>query len=144
MPTAINSTQNATMESIPEMDEQQAQELWEEVHKNAMEHWSDDNISPPFSEMDLERKTLNKNGPKTFQEDVKMPESETHPSDLGQYIYKTATLRIPSIRKTRNIKACVPDKLEAILSAPIRCTLPLIELMKVRLALWEKFDREAC
>ena len=71
MPAAINSTQNATIESIPEMDEQQAQELWEEVHKNAMEHWSDDNISPPFSEMDLERRTLNEKGPETFQEDVK-------------------------------------------------------------------------
>ena len=141
MPAAINSTQNATMESIPEMDEQQAQELWEEVHKNAMEHWSDDNISPPFSEMDLERRTLNENGPETFQEDVKMPESETHPSDLGQYIYKTATLRIPSIRRPKTSKL-VPDKLEAILSAPIRCTLPLIELMKVRPALWESLTKK--
>ena len=33
MPAAINATQNATMESIPEMDEQQAQELWEEASK---------------------------------------------------------------------------------------------------------------
>lgn len=30
---------NATLGDILEMDEQQAHEQWEEVHKNSMEHW---------------------------------------------------------------------------------------------------------
>ena len=41
-------------ESIPEGDEQLAQDMWGAVHKHAEENWSDDNASPPFSEMDLD------------------------------------------------------------------------------------------
>ena len=81
---------------------------------------------------------------KTFQEEVLakcMNPSETHPSNLGQYIYKMATLRIPSIKRPETSKL-EPDKLQAILSAPIRCTLPLIELMKVRPALWESLTEK--
>ena len=140
MPTA-RSNQNATKESIPEMDEHQAQELWEEVHKNAMEHWSDDNISPPFSEMDLERRSLDKNGIGTLQEEVRTPESQTHPSDLGRYIYKTPTVQIPSMERPKT-STPEPDELQAILSAPIKCTLPLIELMKIRPALWESLTEK--
>ena len=47
-------TQSMNLEGIPEVDEQHARELWDAVHKNAVENWSNDNVSPPFSEMNLE------------------------------------------------------------------------------------------
>ena len=46
-----------TLDSILEVDEQQARELWEAIHKNVVENWLDDNVSPPFYEMNLEQAT---------------------------------------------------------------------------------------
>ena len=42
-------------ESIPEADEILAEDMWGQVRKHAEEYWSDNNVSPPFSEMDLDQ-----------------------------------------------------------------------------------------
>ena len=42
-------------ESIPEADEILAEDMWGQVRKHAEENWSDNNVSPPFSEMDLDQ-----------------------------------------------------------------------------------------
>ena len=57
----INRTRDAHEESIPEADEALVQDMWKEVRKNAKENWSDDNISPPFLEMDLDSLNGSKN-----------------------------------------------------------------------------------
>ena len=46
--------QSIGLEGILEVDEQHARELWEAVHKNTVENWTDDNVFPPFFEMNLE------------------------------------------------------------------------------------------
>ncbi len=48
-------TRSMTLEGILEVDKCQAKELWEAVHRHAVENWSDGNVSPPFSEMNLEQ-----------------------------------------------------------------------------------------
>ena len=45
--------ENASMERIPDVDERQARELWDEVNRNAIEQWSDQEFYPPFSEIDF-------------------------------------------------------------------------------------------
>ena len=46
MPRPQSEMKTLTLEGIPKVDEQQAQELWDEVQRKAMEQWSDDNITP--------------------------------------------------------------------------------------------------
>ena len=57
-------------------------------------------------------------------------------SDPEQYIDQTTTIRVPSVQKMKREEK-PSDDLEAIPSAPITCTLPLIELMKLKPDLWE-------
>ena len=93
---------NHRLEGIPEVDEQQARELWEAVHKNATDNWSDTNVSPPFSEMNLEQPEWNEEEPNASKDEflsVGSQPKSSEPSDLGQYIDKAATLYVPSMRK---------------------------------------------
>ena len=46
---------SAIGESIPEANEILAEDMWGQVRKHAEENWSDNNVSPPFSEMDLDQ-----------------------------------------------------------------------------------------
>ena len=101
-----------------------------------MEHWSDGKASSPFSELEFGSRSGGQNGRRKDRHEVQTPKIETDPSDLEQYIDKAATLHVPSLQKTRETKD-VPRDLQAILSAPIKCTLPLIELLKLRPELWE-------
>ena len=39
-------SQNIGLEGILEVDMEHGRELWEVVHKNAMDNWSDENVSP--------------------------------------------------------------------------------------------------
>ena len=45
--------ENASMESIPDVDERQARELWDEVNRNAIDQWYDQEFYPLFSEIDF-------------------------------------------------------------------------------------------
>lgn len=57
MPMPLEEIRSVTLEIIPKVNEQKAQELWEKVHQNAMENCSNDDVSSPFYEMDLGLKT---------------------------------------------------------------------------------------
>ena len=48
-------SREAIGESIPEADEILAEDMWDRVRKHAEENWLDNNVSPPFSEMDLDQ-----------------------------------------------------------------------------------------
>ena len=48
---------------------------------------------------------------------------------IDKDIEKATTLNVPSLRKPLQVLNLLVD-LQAILSAPINCTIPLIELMK--------------
>ena len=49
-----NVKQTIGLEGIPEMDEGLAKEMWEIVHKRAIEEWTDSNNSPPFTKIEME------------------------------------------------------------------------------------------
>ena len=87
------------------MDKQHARELWEVVHKNTMENWSNDNVSLPLSKMNLERPKWNEVDPNVMQDEILSLESQpsqiSNPFKLGQYIGKVATLHVPLMKKPR-------------------------------------------
>ena len=98
---------------------------------------------PPIEEIDLEQKTLELEvrseyggmGSEASQES-KADSFKTLPSYLGEYeanseIRKLPTLKMPS-PKTLNISS-----LSMLLSAPIKCTLPLPNLLRARPKMWE-------
>lgn len=49
----MNKNESANCDGILEVDKQQAQELCKKVHKTAMEHCSNDNVTPLYFDMDL-------------------------------------------------------------------------------------------
>ena len=113
------------MESIPNVDKRQARELWDEVNRNAIDQWSDQEFYPPFSEIDFKCKKYENQGDARSPDDVQTPRTETEPSNLGQYIDKAATLNLPSLRRPKQMSN-MPSELQAILSGPIKYTMPLI------------------
>ena len=70
MPATINASENTIIDGIPEMDELQATELWDDVNKNAMEQWSNNNVSPPFSKIDFGQELWNDQSPKANQDEI--------------------------------------------------------------------------
>ena len=109
--------------------------MWEAVHENIVESWFDDNISPPFFDINSEHLEWNEVDPNRVQDEILFldfqPSGQSDPLDLGQYIDKVATLYIPSMRTPR-VQGKEATNLQAIISTPITCTLSLIELMKVK------------
>ena len=78
-------------------------------------------------------------GSKASQES-KADSFKTLPSYLGEYeanseVRKLPTLKMPS-PKTLNISS-----LSMLLSAPIKCTLPLVDLLRARPEMWEEVAR---
>lgn len=98
-------SREAIGESIPESDEILAIDMWGQVRKHTEENWSDDNVSPPFSEMDLdqlkihERHELYENLSRKSQY-IK----ETKPSDVGPYMDQAAMYYIPLVRRAVKIE----------------------------------------
>ena len=113
--------------------------MWEAVHKNVVDNWSDDNVFPSFSEMNFEQPEWEEVEPNASKDEFLSVDSHlkhSKPSDLGEYIDRATMLYVPSMRNPRANKKELAN-LQAILLAPITCTLPLIELMKVKTELWE-------
>ena len=57
------------------------------------------------------------------------------PSYLGEYEGHSTVVKIPSTRRELP-KERERGNLQAILSAPVTCTLPLVDLLKLRPKLW--------
>lgn len=101
-----------------------------------MEHWSDGKVSPSFSKLNFGNRSNGFTGHNEDRHEAQTPKTEADPSDLRRYIDRAATLRIPSLQKSMETKDALGD-LQAILSAPIKCTLTLFELLKLQPELWE-------
>ena len=94
--------QTISLEGIPKVDEQQARELWEDVHRKAIDNWSNTNISPPFFEMNLEQPEWNEGQPDTLKDkflSLYFEPQLSKPSNLGEYIDRAATFYVLSMRK---------------------------------------------
>ena len=64
------------MESILDVDECHARELWDEVNCNAIDQWSDQEFYPPFSEIDFKCKKYEDQGDTRSPEDVQTPRTK--------------------------------------------------------------------
>ena len=132
--------------SIPEVDEEWGNQLWEAVKKTYGGKEGSE-TKPPIEEIDLEQKTQELEmrskyggvGSEVSQES-KADSFKTLPSYLGEYetnseVKKLPTLKVPS-PKTLNISS-----LSMLLSAPIKCTLPLADLLRARPKMWKEVAR---
>ena len=135
---------NSTLDGIPEMDEQLAREMWEEVQKHVEEQLSNDNISPPFTIMDLEQLSKENVNGNPLQEKVpsfhSLVSRETKSSYLGQYMDGATHLDVPSIQKS-NLQEFEDTNLQAFMSAQITCTLPFMEWIKLKPQLWHELGK---
>ncbi|MCO5560559.1 hypothetical protein L7F22_014174 [Adiantum nelumboides] len=131
-------------QSIPSLDEELATQLWEEVREKlkgktedvkppltSIAHTKDANIHldaiPSVSE-DWENETM-----------VSSPDThlDTLPNYLGEYEARSEVFPIPTARSMKNKEQKDGANLQALMSAPVTCTLPLVDLLKVRPDLWE-------
>ena len=132
--------------SIPEVDEEWGNQLWEAVNKTYGKEKGSE-TKPPIEELDLEQKTLKLEMRSEYggvgsevSQGSKADSFKTLPSYLGEYetnseVKKLPTLKVPSL-KTLNISS-----LSMLLSAPIKCTLPLADLLRARPEMWEEVAR---
>ena len=82
---------SAIGESIPEADEILAEDMWGQVRKHAEENWSDNNVSPPFSKMDLDQPGIHESH--ELHENLSRKSQyieDTEQSDLGPYMDRAA------------------------------------------------------
>lgn len=120
-----------TLEDILEVDEDMAVALWREVQTRADEERSE-HLTPPISLMDGNQ-SLEDNCP---ADSLNQRTISNHPSESGEYGQGAPTIRVPSLIKPKEGEIDA-NNMQAALAAPITCTLPLGELLKVRPQIWE-------
>ena len=74
-----------------------------------MNQSSNDNVSPPFLEINLGSKEWNETNFKNGIEEVHTSRTKREPSNLGQYIDEAATIDISSLRRPRQLKSLLSD-----------------------------------
>ena len=128
--------------SISEVDEEWGNKLWEAVKKTYGEIGSE--IKPPIEEIDFDQKTLeleirSENGAfgSKSSHESKAKTFKTLPSYLGEYEVKSEIKKIPS-QKLPSPPNLDITNLTALMLAPIRCTLPLSDVLKSKPELWEE------
>ena len=127
--------------SVPEVNEEWANQLWEAVkHTQPGAHSL---AEPPIDEIDFDQKTLELELRSEYgdagsekSEDSKAETLKTLPSYQGDYEAKSDIRKLPSVQ---NKPAAVLDlvNLSALMSAPIKVTLPLADVLKVKPELWK-------
>ena len=147
---SVNVRQNTRIgpnesESIPSLDEELATQLWEEVREKLKGKTADG--KPPLTSIAQTDKT---DGHLSASSSVRGDwESETVvssqdtqlnslPNYLGEYEARSEIVPVPTARSTINEpQQKDAANLQAMMSAPVTCTLPLADLLKLRPHLWE-------
>ena len=95
--------------------------------------------------MNLEWPKWNKVDPNVMQDEIlsleSQPSQQLDPLDLGQYIDRAKNIVCAFNEKAQSVRKKIVN-LQEIILAPITCTLTLIELMKVKLELWEGLTKK--
>ena len=115
--------------NVPEVEEEWGNKLWDAV--KCMRNETDESVKPPLVEIDLDQKTLelelrfdyNDEGSEN-SEHTKTGTLKTLPSYQGDYEAASEVRRIPSQKIGSSPKLDIAN-LTALMSAQIRCTLPL-------------------
>ena len=106
--------------------------------KHAEENWSDNNVSPPFSEMDLDHHESHDLHENLLRKSQYIEGSE--PSELGPYMDRATTYYIPSVRRAVKSEP-TNDKLQKLLAMPVPWTLTLGELLRLKPELLEELGQ---
>ena len=132
-------------DDIPKVEELMAQEMWDVVRQNV-----DDTLSagsPPFSLVDFAEKcSIEEQANQSNEQEGSVdsfPSKQTlmtMPSYLGDYKKRSVIVKVPSIWKSIQNERDMAN-LHALMSAPVTCTLPLMDLLKIRPDLWESVAR---
>lgn len=127
--------------SIPEVDENWGNKLWEAVNQKR-EEVSDKQEKPPLVEIDFDQHTLamdlrseDRDKGSEISQESKADTLKTLPSYLGDYEAKSKTKKIPS-QKFSSPPGLDVTNLVALMSTPIECKLPLSDVLKVKPELW--------
>ena len=111
--------------------------------KNAQNTTNESN-KPPLVEIDFDQKTMelqlrsdNYDRESEKSGDSKAETLKTLPSYQGDYKAASEIHKIPSQKLDSFLKLDIAN-LTALMSAPIRCTLPLADVLRVRPELWKE------
>ena len=130
--------------SIPSLDEELATQLWEEVREKLK--GKTEESRPPITSIapddDMSRHVgayPSVSGDWDSVTDVSSRDTPLHslPNYLGEYEARSKVIQIPSARSKSNELEKDAANLQAMMSAPVTCTLPLADLLKLRPHLWE-------
>ncbi len=135
---------NMEPESIPSLDENLATQLWEEVReklkskdKNGKSPLSTIALSREWNDKDDERLSPNSDWERSSEMASEDSILKILPEYVGDYETKSEIVPLP----TTNIPIHDHEKdvsnLQALMSAPVTCTIPLADLLKIRPNLWE-------
>ncbi|MCO5577322.1 hypothetical protein L7F22_031150 [Adiantum nelumboides] len=127
---------------IPSLDETLATQLWEEVREKLTAKGDED--KPPLSAIALSHEWDHLESEQSIPiwekaSDVASEGSvlKTLPEFVGDYEAKTEIIHVPM----SNIHEDEPERdsanLQALMSAPVTCTIPLADLLKIRPNLWK-------
>ena len=89
--------------------------------------------------MELELRSDNYDGESEKSGDSKAETLKTLPSYQGEYEVASEVCKIPSQKLDSSPKLNIAN-LTALMSAPIRCTLPLADVLRVRPELWKELE----
>ena len=132
--------------SIPEVDEDWGNKLWEAV-KQTQEPKKETSEVPPLKEVDFDQKTLELELQSEYGDvgseksgNSKAETLQTLPSYLGEYETKSDIKKLPSQKMSSPPTVDIPN-LTALMSAPIKFTLPLAEVLKIKPELWKEVGK---
>ena len=128
-------------DDIPEVAEVTVQEMWDAIRRNVDKARSAH--SPPFSLVDFAKKRSiaepTNQGKENEGSIDSFPSKHTlltMSSYLGDYEARLVVVKVPSMWKSNQNERDTAN-LHALMSTPVMCTLPLMDLLKVRPDFWE-------
>ena len=132
-------------QSIPSLDEELATQLWEEVREKLKGKTKDG--KPPLTSI-AQTENLDRHlGARPsvsgdWESETVVSSHDTQlnslPDYIGEYEARSDIIPVPTARATINKPQQDGANLQAMMSAPMTCTLPLADLLKLRPHLWEK------
>ena len=132
--------------TIPECDEDWGNKLWDAI-KTTRGQKGSEYTKPPIEELDFNQKTLEMGVRSDYgdqaseaSQESKAETLKTLPSYLGSYEAKSETKKFPNLQMPSHKDLDITN-LSALMSAPIKCTLPLSDILKVKPELWEDVAR---
>ena len=128
--------------NVPEVDEEWGNKLWDAV--NQAKNETTESVKPSLVEVDFDQKTLelelrsdNYDGESEKLGNSKAETLKTLPSYQGDYEAVSEVRKLPSQKLNSSPKLDIAN-LTALMSAPIRYTLPLTDVLRVRPELWKE------